>query len=115
MKLRQPVYTDGEEPLTKGEVDSALRSAGYDPEEVGKKMDVVARQALKIAQLEAELAGMGLMEAEAAQFAKGMELVPEGTQAENERLRDLFRAGHEMDEGRTWFWDDDIVKALGGE
>lgn len=54
MKLRQPVYTDGEEPLTKEEVDSALRDAGYDPEAVGKKMDTVAQQALKITQLEAK-------------------------------------------------------------
>jgi len=36
-------------------------------------------------------------------------------EAKNERLRELFRAGHEMDEGRTWFWDDDIVKALRGK
>jgi len=36
-------------------------------------------------------------------------------ETKNERLRDLFRAGHEMDEGRTWFWDDDIVKVLRGK
>ncbi len=52
MKQRMPVCTDGEEPLTKEEVDAKLRHAGYDPDEVGKKMDTVARQALKIAQLE---------------------------------------------------------------
>jgi len=34
---------------------------------------------------------------------------------DNERLRELFSKGQEMDESRTWFWDDDIVTALGGK
>jgi len=49
------------------------------------------RLATKVIQLEAELAGMTLMEAEAEQFAEGMELVPEGKvaqlEAEAGRLR----------------------------
>jgi len=31
------------------------------------------------------------------------------------QLRKLFSKGHEMDESRTWFWDDDIIKALRSE
>jgi len=66
----------------------------------------------EISQLEAEL---GLMGAEVEQFAEGTELVPKGTLAENKRLRELFPKGQVMDESRTWFWDDDIVTALGDE
>jgi len=31
------------------------------------------------------------------------------------RYEELFSKGQEMDESRTWFWDDDIVTAIGGE
>lgn len=52
MKRRQPVYINGEEPLTTEEAETILRSRGYDPDAVGKRMDTVAKQALKIVQLE---------------------------------------------------------------
>jgi len=85
------------------------------------------------AQLEAELAGMKLMEAEAAQFTEGMELVPEGTQAENERLQKIEKVCQWLfekedyvakyikvdGEGDTWQIPESIglalMEALGGE
>lgn len=64
----------------------------------------------EVEQLEIELAGMILMDAEAERFAEDMELVPEGTTAENERYK------------RALQWYDkefpDCIKAtlaLGGE
>ena len=56
-----------------------------DRKEARKTMEIVGPL---IAQLEADLSGMKLMEAEAEQFAEGMELVPEGTLAENKWLRE---------------------------
>ena len=60
MKRRQPVYTNGEEPLTTEEAETILRSRGYDPDAVGKRMNTVAQQSMRITQLEtqnAELLG----------------------------------------------------------
>ena len=31
------------------------------------------------------------------------------------RYEELFSKGQEMDESRTWFWDDDILTATRGE
>lgn len=52
MKPRQPIYTNGEEPLTLEEAKAILISRGYNPDAVGKRMNTVAQQALKIVELE---------------------------------------------------------------
>ena len=38
-----------------------------------------------------------------------------GKKSAEKRFHKLLGKYHELDESRTWFWDDDIVKALGGE
>jgi len=58
MKLRRPCYIDGEEPLTSEEAEAILRSRGYDPDAVGKRMATVAQQALKIVELESQNAAL---------------------------------------------------------
>ena len=54
MKIRRPICTNGEEPLTPEEAKAILISRGYDPDAVGKRMNTVAQQALKIVDLESQ-------------------------------------------------------------
>jgi len=68
------------------------KSSEWMPVGSGTLADALLDAKDEIAQLETELAGMKLMEAEAEQFAEGMELVPEGKiarlEAKNKQLRE---------------------------